>query len=134
MEERDPVVTRERGVGRKRAQCGKYPAAGGDCGEAVAKIGQRKTAQFAIEQPYRENDCERSDSGPGSAEPDEATALSRGRGYLSSVSSGRARIRWSMTGMTTKESHSLSASSRSAFSGSNLRVSTIVVPSSIAAW
>ena len=39
-----------------------------------------------------------------------------------------------MTGMTTNESHSCSASSFSAFSGSNFRVSTIVVPSSIAAW
>ena len=49
---------------------------------------------------------------------------------MSSVSSGSARIRCSITGITTTPEHLCSSIAASAASGSNLRRSTIVWPSS----
>ena len=49
---------------------------------------------------------------------------------MSSFSSGSARIRCSITGMTTTPSHFFSSMAASAASGSNLRRSTSVWPSS----
>ena len=68
---------------------------------------------------------------PGRAEPDAATTLSVDRSYLSRISSSWARIRWSITGMTTIESHRYFCVTSSAGSGSNLRRRTTVEPRSM---
>ena len=71
---------------------------------------------------------------PGSAEPGRGDDLARGTGRRqSSMSSGRARMRCSITGITTSESQrSSSATARGSPRGRSVRRSTTVEPSSIA--
>jgi hypothetical protein len=75
-------------------------------------------------------------SSPGSAEPDSAAIFSDDSLYFRRVSSGRPRIRWTITGTTASTSARVRSIAFSVSSGSKRRRSTIVevVGSAMTKW
>ena len=70
----------------------------------------------------------------GRADPLTAAIRSDDVSYFRRADSGSSRMRWSMTGTATSVVAFVSATARSARSGSNRECSTIVARSGIAAW